>query len=75
MSRLNNVSGRQAMRVAERTGWQFQRITGDHYIYRKFGQPRSLPIPDHRELNPGTLRDIIRVLGMSVDDFLEALKK
>jgi hypothetical protein len=34
-----------------------------------------LPIPDHRELNPGTLRDIIRVLGMSVDDFLEALKK
>jgi predicted RNA binding protein YcfA (HicA-like mRNA interferase family) len=74
VSRLNNVSGRQAMRVAERMGWSVRRGKGDHVLYEKSGF-RGVPIPDHRELNPGTLRSIIRGLGLSVDEFLDALKK
>jgi predicted RNA binding protein YcfA (HicA-like mRNA interferase family) len=62
------------MRVAERHGWVFQRIAGDHYIYKKPGVARNLPIPDHRELAPGTLRGIIRIMGLTVDEFLAALK-
>jgi hypothetical protein len=33
----------------------------------------SLSIPDHRELAPGTLRKLIRLAGMTVDEFREAL--
>ena len=73
MSRLANVSGRQVMRIAERTGWTFERISGDHYMYSKPGR-RTVPIPDHRELEPGTLRSIIRGLGLTVDEFLAALR-
>ena len=75
MTRLNNVSGRQAMRIAERAGWELHRVTGDHYVYRRPGAARNIPIPDHRELSPGTLRSIIRGLGLSVDEFLEERKR
>ena len=74
MSRLANVSGRQAMRVAERRGWVLKRVRGDHYLYGYPDFRHNLPIPDHRELRPGTLRDIIARLGMTVDEFLAALK-
>ena len=33
----------------------------------------SLSVPDHRELAPGTLRKLIRLAGMSVDDFVRAV--
>jgi hypothetical protein len=31
-------------------------------------------IPDHRELDRGTLRAIIRHVGLSVDEFIRLLK-
>jgi hypothetical protein len=45
------------------------------------GKPHSLEadpfaqlvVPDHKELDRGTLRAIIRQAGMSVDEFLELL--
>jgi predicted RNA binding protein YcfA (HicA-like mRNA interferase family) len=74
LSRLNNVSGRQAMRVAERAGWSLRRTRGDHFLFQKPGERRGLPIPDHRELDPGTLRSIIAILGMTVDEFLAGLR-
>jgi hypothetical protein len=33
----------------------------------------SLSIPDHREIAPGTLRKLVRLVGMSVAEFREAL--
>jgi hypothetical protein len=33
----------------------------------------SLSIPDHRELAPGTLRKLIRLATISVDEFRAAL--
>jgi hypothetical protein len=33
----------------------------------------SLSIPDHRELAPGTLRKLIRLAGMTIDEFRDVL--
>ncbi|MEO8539295.1 MAG: type II toxin-antitoxin system HicA family toxin [bacterium] len=60
MSRLNNVSGRQVMRVAEKRGWVWKRNTGDHYVYVHRNFAVNLSIPDHRELSEGTIRSAIR---------------
>ncbi len=38
------------------------------------GHIASLSIPDHRELAAGTLRKLIRAAGITVDDFVQALK-
>jgi hypothetical protein len=43
-------------------------------ILTKAGSIVSLSIPDHRELAPGTLRKLIRLAGLSVDDFRGSLK-
>ena len=42
-------------------------------ILTKAGTIVSLSIPDHRELAPGTLRKLIRLAGMTVDEFRIAL--
>ncbi len=42
-------------------------------ILTKTGSLVSLSIPDHRELAPGTLRKLIRLAAISVDEFRTAL--
>jgi hypothetical protein len=43
-------------------------------ILTKAGSIVSLSIPDHRELAPGTLRKLIRLAGLVVDEFRASLK-
>ncbi len=42
-------------------------------ILTKPGSVVSLSIPDHRELAPGTLRKLIRMAAVRVDEFRAAL--
>ena len=42
-------------------------------ILTKAGTLVSLSIPDHRELAPGTLRKLIRLAGMTADEFRDFL--
>ena len=39
----------------------------------KAGLPVNLSVPDHRELDRGLLRGLIRDAGLTVDEFLEFL--
>ena len=43
-------------------------------ILTKAGTFVSLSIPDHHELAPGTLRKLVRLAGLSVEEFREFLK-
>ncbi len=43
-------------------------------VLEKFGERKNLPIPDARELPPGTLRALIKQMNISVDDFLRLLR-
>ena len=71
MAELPVISGQEARRVFEKHGWVFRRQKGSHMILTKSGSIVSLSIPDHREIAPGTLRKLIRLSGLSVDDFLK----
>ena len=42
-------------------------------ILTREGSLVSLSIPDHRELAPGTLRKLIRLSNVSVEEFRSAL--
>jgi hypothetical protein len=44
-------------------------------ILVKDGSIVTLSVPDHREVAKGTLRSLIRSSGLSVDEFLELLRK
>jgi predicted RNA binding protein YcfA (HicA-like mRNA interferase family) len=70
MGRLSNISGMEAVNIFERFGYVLDRQTGSHMILWHDSKP-TLSIPNHRELAPGLLRNLIRQAGITVDEFLE----
>jgi len=75
MVALPTVSGRQARAAFERLGWSHLRHHGSHMIMTKPGQRAVLSIPDQRSLGRGLLRSLIRDAEITVEDFIEALRR
>ncbi|PZS08843.1 MAG: addiction module toxin, HicA family [Acidimicrobiales bacterium] len=50
-------------------GWELARVSGSHHIMKHPVEHRMVPIPMHnRDLKIGTLRGIIRQIGISPDE-------
>lgn len=73
MSRLSNLSGKDAVKAFQKAGWQKLGQVGSHVVMIKPGVRVNLSIPQHRELSVGTLRALIRNSGLTVEEFLELL--
>jgi predicted RNA binding protein YcfA (HicA-like mRNA interferase family) len=73
MPALPVISGREARKAFEKVGWSFARQRGSHMILTKPGMPVNLSVPDHRELDRGLLRGLIRDAGLTVEQFIELL--
>ncbi len=69
MSGLPKISGRECVRVLEKAGFYFKRQHGSHIILRRDDPYSQTVVPDHKELDRGTLRSIIRQAGMSIEEF------
>jgi predicted RNA binding protein YcfA (HicA-like mRNA interferase family) len=68
------ISGREAVRAFGRVGFKTDRQRGSHIILRQAEPPhRRLTIPDHKELQKGTLRALIRQAGLTVEEFVALL--
>ncbi|MBW3542123.1 MAG: type II toxin-antitoxin system HicA family toxin [Planctomycetes bacterium] len=77
MSELPVVSGKEAIRAFTKLGYSETRISGSHHILQKPGHRYALSIPVHGNtaLKRGTLRGLIRDAGVSVAEFVDALKR
>lgn len=73
MSKLPVVSGRQLVHVLEQVGFVFDRQRGSHMILFRASPPTTLSVPDHRELDRGTLRSILRQAGVLPAKLIELL--
>jgi predicted RNA binding protein YcfA (HicA-like mRNA interferase family) len=73
MSKLPRVSGADVVKALEKAGFQFIRQHGSHMILRRTDPFAQTTVPNHRELDRGTLRAIIRQTGLSVDEFTKLL--
>lgn len=74
MTRLPVVSGRQLVKALAKVGYRFDHQQGSHIILRHQSPPhRRLSIPDHKETAKGTLRQIIREGGLTIDDLVQLL--
>lgn len=71
MGRLNSISGKQAVKVFKKIGWQVAGQVGSHVVMVKAGERANLSIPQHKELSIGTIRALIRSSGLDVDIFLK----
>ena len=73
MSHLPVVSGRARVRAVERIGFRVIRQVGSHIVLRRDEPFCQIVIPDHKTLDRGTLRSILRTVGITADRFRELL--
>jgi predicted RNA binding protein YcfA (HicA-like mRNA interferase family) len=73
MSKLPVIGGRDCVNTLRKAGFEIARQKGSHIIMRRDDPKATVVVPDHRELDRGTLRGIIRQAGMTVDEFVDLL--
>ncbi len=71
MTRLPVVSGAEAVRKFERAGWAVARQKGSHVMMTRPGTMTTLSVPQHRYLDRGLVRALIRAAGLTVEEFIE----
>lgn len=74
-SGLPVISGKKAVKAFEKAGWRLVRIgSSRHMIMKKKGMITTLSIPDHKELDRGLLRSLIRDAYLSIEEFNKLLE-
>ena len=73
MSKLPVISGGECVKALERIGFIMERQRVSQIILVRDEPRTTVSVPVHKELDRGTLRVIIRQVGLSVDEFVELL--
>lgn len=73
MSKLPVISGAECVKALEQIGFVVDRQRGSHIILVREDPITTVSVPNHKELDRGTLRAIIRQVGLSVDEFVALL--
>ena len=66
-----DVNGAEAVRALKRFGFIQLRQTGSHLILRK--ENRTVVVPQHKPLKPGTLKGIVEQAGLTLEQFVTEL--
>lgn len=73
MRKLPVISGADCVKALEQIGFVVDRQRGSHIILVCEEPRTTVSIPDHKELDRGTLRAIVRQVGLTVDEFTDLL--
>ena len=74
MSKLPVVSGCECIRALRKVGFSLKRQEGSHMIVRRDDPFAQVVVPDHKELDRGTLGSILRQAGLGSDEFARLLR-
>jgi predicted RNA binding protein YcfA (HicA-like mRNA interferase family) len=67
---LPRLSGRECVAALAKVGFRLIRQESSHMVVRRDEPFAQVVVPDHRELDRGTLRAIIRQAGLTVEAFV-----
>jgi len=73
VSKLPVISGADCVKALSKLGFEVYRQRGSHIVVVRKSPPGQTTIPDHKELDRGTLRAIIRQTGLTVEEFIALL--
>jgi predicted RNA binding protein YcfA (HicA-like mRNA interferase family) len=75
MEKLPVLSGHKVIKALSKAGWIQKRIKGSHAIMVKIinDQKTALVVPLHKEIDKGTLIEIIRQARLKREEFLKLL--
>jgi len=70
MIALPVLSGFECLKILLKHGYYIRRQEGSHIIMRKDSLFSQIVVPNHKTLDKGNLRAIIRQSGLSIETFL-----
>jgi predicted RNA binding protein YcfA (HicA-like mRNA interferase family) len=73
MSKLPQVSCAEVVRALQKIGFTVRRQHGSHIIMRRDNPLAQTVVPNHRQIDRGTLRAILRQTEVSVDELIKLL--
>ena len=75
MAKLPVLSAYEVLKVLRKCGFSVSRQRGSHIILVRFVEDGKLivVVPNHKEIDPGTLLSIISQAGMTKEEFLDLL--
>lgn len=74
MSKLPIISGKECIKALKKLGFEITRQRGSHVVLTKENLKFTVIVPNHKQLDRGTLRAIIRQVDLTVDEFVRLLK-
>jgi len=74
--KLPVLSGRDAIKILSKQGFKVSRQKGSHVILVKETKDgkKGVVVPNHKEIDKGTLLEIIRQSGMTKEEFLKLIE-
>ena len=69
MAKLPRPTGKERVRFLEQQGFTVVRVRGSHHFLDQDDRRTSVPVHGNRSLKTGTLRSILRDIGMSPTEF------
>ena len=75
MPKLPVLSGHELVKILKKVGFKEKRQKGSHIFMEKFigGERKGLVVPNHKEVDKGTLVEIIRQAGLKREEFFKLL--
>lgn len=71
MSKLPVVSGKECIKILEKLGFYFKRQEGSHIVLRRNVPFSQIVVPNHKTLDRGTLRAILRQADIEIEEFVK----
>jgi predicted RNA binding protein YcfA (HicA-like mRNA interferase family) len=73
MSKLPQVSGDELVRALQKRSFTVRRQQGSHIIMRRDDPFAQTVVPNHRQIDRGTLRAILRQTGTTAEELADLL--
>lgn len=73
MTKLPRISGKECVKALSKAKFYLKRQHGSHMILRRDTPFSQVVVPDHKELDRGTLRSILRHAELSIEEFIRLL--
>jgi len=73
MTKLPLLPARKVIAALVRLGFCIDHQKGSHIVLKNSDETRTIVVPDHPELDRGTLKSILNQAGIDVDTLLSVL--
>jgi len=71
--KLPRLSGSKLIKILSKEGFEIIRQKGSH-VFLRHKDGRTTVVPNHNEIDKGTLREIIRQAGLTREEFMRLME-